>query len=269
MNSEDKLKWGSIQRMEEIERTLYWQGTLSRRELANKLRLSNPQTTSIIKDYNALNPGKITLNLSTKRYESHDDVDNRYYQPSFQDLSQHASAFNINATSLPALSRATSMPTLRDLCRAINQQQSVEIFYHSSRNPEGLNRRITPHTFVSNAKRTHVRAWCHQREDYRDFIIGRIKNVSNFGMLGKGILDDSVWNTALILKIKANPKLSRHKREVIEMDFQMHNGVKETTVKQALLYYYFELYNLWPEHEIANPDLQEVVLADLDIMRFL
>ena len=44
-----ELKRGVIKRMEDIERSLFWQGTLSRQELAIKLRMSNPQTTTIIK----------------------------------------------------------------------------------------------------------------------------------------------------------------------------------------------------------------------------
>ncbi len=53
------------------------------------------------------------------------------------------------------------------------------------------------------------------------------------------------------------------------MDFQMVEGVREIKVRQSLLYYYFELYNLWPEHKMKDPKLQEIVLGNTDVMRFL
>lgn len=269
MDVKTNLKWDVLQRMEEIERLLYWQGSLSRQELALRFNLSNPQTTSILKQYAEMNLGKIALNNSTKRYEVDDEVTNLFYQPSFEDLASHCDGLNIHAFTLEVPSRKIDLDVVRELARAINNNKSIEVVYHSKENPEGLFRVITPHTFVNTGRRTHVRAWCHLRRAYRDFIIGRISKTGEKGLAVKGILDDEEWNTKVILKLKANPELSPELQKLIEMDFEMQDGVRELKVRQALLIYYFQLYNLWPDKAVYDSKFQEVVLADNAIERFL
>jgi hypothetical protein len=73
----------------------------------------------------------------------------------------------------------------------------------------------------------------------------------------------------LFLQLKPNPQLTSAQKQLIEMDFEMQNGVREIKVKQALLGYYFELYNLWPEHKIQDPQHQPVILGNPEIMKFL
>lgn len=263
------LKWETLKRMEDIERSLFWQGTLSRQELAKKLKMSNPQATTIIKNYLALNPGKMHLNPSSKRYETNDSVVNLFYQPSFEDLTQFSDTLGINTFALQPPSRFQSLEILKTLARALSNQQSIEITYHSKDDPQGLVRRITPHSFINNGKRTHVRAWCHWRKDFRDFVIGRITQAQTPDTAGRGIQDDDAWNTLLILKLIPNPALSKEAKKIVEMDFQMNHGAREINVRQSLLYYYFELYNLWPEHKMKDPKMQEIVLGNTDVMRFL
>ncbi|MBE0469944.1 MAG: WYL domain-containing protein [Methyloprofundus sp.] len=263
------LKWDTIQRMEEIERCLFWQGSLGRTELALRLRMSNPQTTAILKQYQEFNPGKIGLNNSSKRYEVDDAIQNLFYTPSLTDLESHTDTFEINSYSMTSPSRRTPMAVVRDIARTIYQNQSIEIFYHSHKEPNGKRRRITPHTFVTTTQRTHVRAWCHESQGFRDFIIGRISETGLPGEPGKTILSDEAWHTLLILKLKANPKLDSAQKKLIEMDFEMQSGLREVKVKQALLWYYFELYNLWPEHQFEDPKHQPVILGDVEVMKFL
>lgn len=264
-----ELKWEVIKRMEDIERSLFWVGTLSRQELAIKLRMSYPQTTTIIKKYLEYNPTKMTLNPSTKRYEVDDDVPNLFYKPSFEDLMQFSEELGINSFILQPPSRFQSLDILKILSRTLTTHQSIEITYHSKNDPQGLVRRITPHSFVNNGKRTHVRAWCHYRNDFRDFVIGRISKAEGYAEAGPGISEDEEWNTLLILKLIPNPGLSEDAKKIVEIDFQMENGFRELKIRQALIYYYFELYNLWPELKFKYPKFQEVILGNEEVMRFL
>lgn len=258
-----------MKRMEELERSLYWQGSISRQELAFKLRMSNTQTTAIIKRYLEINPNMMALNPSSKKYEINDEAELAFYEPSLLDLSQHADEYNIKLQTVTPPSRRFPLEIVREITRAMANQQSIEITYYSTKDPDGLLRKVTPHSFISNGKRTHIRAWCHLRRSYRDFIVGRISSTGNFGLAGKDFSEDEAWNTLHIIQLVPNPKLDEASKKLVEMDFEMKDGVKEVKVKEALLYYYFEQYNLWPEHELSDPTKQEVVLGNPEIMRFL
>ena len=268
-SQKDSLKWDAMQRMEEIERLLYWQGSVGRQELALRFKLSNPQTTAILKKYSELNPGKIALNQSTKRYEVDDSIKNLFYQPSFEDLISKSAELNLNAIALEPPSRRADLSIVREISRATMNEKSIEITYHSKDNPEGLFRVITPHSFVNTGKRTHVRAWCHLRRDYRDFVIGRISKTGKTGLAGKGILEDDAWNTKVILKLKANPELPTEVQKLIEMDFEMEDGIREIKVRQAMLLYYLGLYDLQPSKKRDQNILQDVVLADCSVLKFI
>ena len=263
------LRWDSAKRMEEIERCLYWQGSLSRKEVAWRLRLSNPQATAVLRLYQDLNPEKIHLNHRSKRYEVRDEIPYQFYEPTLEDLGLYGETFDIDSTFLQPPSRRLPMEVIRDIARAIHGQKSLLITYHSSKDPDGRERRITPHTFVTTSRRTHVRAWCHLREGFRDFIIGRITATGKVDEPGKVKEDDADWHENLTMSLKPNPKLTSAQQKMIQMDFEMDNGIKHLEIPKALLWYYFELYNLWPEHPIQDPLLQPVILANTDALKYL
>lgn len=258
------IKWDALQRFEEIERWLYWQGSLSRSDLALKFKMSKQQTSAILKQYQQLNPKKIELNNSTKRYIPNDTRPNLFYQPTLADLTLQAEQLNINNQSFMVPSRRFPLEIARDLARAIFKKQSLEIIYHSQKDPTGKVRRISPHSFVNTSKRVHVRAWCHQAKGYRDFIIGRITETSDFSEAEKGLEHDKEWHNEINIKLIPNPCLNADQKKLIELDFNMVQGVRRLTIKQAMLPYYMELYTLWPNYEIDNPIYQPVVLESPD-----
>lgn len=264
------LKWDSIQRFEEIERTLFWQGTLSRQDLACKLKMSHPQTTTIIKNYLALNPNKFALNQSNKKYIPNDDIPFLFYKPDIQDVFSIESSYDINTYRLTPITRHYSIPVIRDISRAIQNKQSININYLSRKNPTGEMREISPHTFVDTGKRLHIRAWCHKRLEFRDFIIGRISETKDFGVQQKTMFDDDDWNTLLLLKIRTNKNLSTEESKMIEMDYCMSSGVLEIKVRRAMLIYYLFEYNLIVNNNGFEPCFDnDLVLADDDILQYL
>ena len=53
----------------------------------------------------------------------------------------------------------------------------LEIKYASLNNPTPRIRVICPHTLVNNGFRWHVRAYCEENEDYRDFVLTRFHGI--------------------------------------------------------------------------------------------
>jgi len=266
----DEIKWDAQLRLEEIERWLYWQGSLSRSELAEKFRMSKQQTSAILKQYQQLHPTKIWLNGSTKRYMPNDDVANRFYQPSIDDLLMQSENLGVPFNYVSVPSRRMPLDVMRDISRAIYQFKSIEITYHSQKDPAGKTRRISPHRFVQTSKRLHVRAWCHESQGYRDFIVGRISATGEMALMEQSANEDEAWHHMISLMLKPNPRLSKAQKQLIELDFEMTQGIRTLEVRQALLPYYFELYTLWPDYQIDNPLYQPVILANnADVLKFL
>ncbi|MFG7159720.1 WYL domain-containing protein [Burkholderia pseudomallei] len=100
-----------------------------------------------------------------------------------------------------------------------------------------MSRVITPHALAFDGFRWHVRAYCHIRELFLDFVIARIREIEATEPPARGAEQDSEWNAFVTLEIIANPGLSESKRRVIEMDYGMECGQVNLHCRQALLFY--------------------------------
>lgn len=69
---------------------------------------------------------------------------------------------------------------LTELQNAVVAKQILEIRYKNNKEEESI-RRIEPIGLVFYAFAWHVIAWCHMREDYRDFKIERISYLNDTG----------------------------------------------------------------------------------------
>jgi len=82
-----------------------------------------------------------------------------------------------NTTHLQLPPRITpDLDYLSTLQNAISSKQIIEIIYANSRE-ETSRRSIEPIGLVFYALSWHVIAWCHKRNEYRDFKISRIKEI--------------------------------------------------------------------------------------------
>ena len=84
-----------------------------------------------------------------------------------------------NTTHLQLPSRITpDLDYLSTLQNAISSKQIIEIEYANSKE-ETSKRALEPIGLVFYALSWHVIAWCHKRNEYRDFKISRIKSIKN------------------------------------------------------------------------------------------
>jgi predicted DNA-binding transcriptional regulator YafY len=96
---------------------------------------------------------------------------------------------------------------------------------------------VSPRAFGSDGLRWHVRAFCHQRNDFRDFNVGRIKEVRKPDACGFTSEVDEDWISAQTMTLQPNPALDKNKRTALEMDYGMKQGKLKVTVRKAMLTY--------------------------------
>jgi predicted DNA-binding transcriptional regulator YafY len=137
----------------------------------------------------------------------------------------------------PVPSRPLSANLLAALLQAVRDKASLSIGYQSMSSPEPVARVISPHAFAHDGSRWHVRAWCHMRGQYRDFVIGRILEASPSELASPPITGDLAWLNVLELVISPHPNLSAGQRRVIELDYGMENGEARISCREALLFY--------------------------------
>jgi hypothetical protein len=105
-----------------------------------------------------------------------------------------------------------------------------------------------------------VRAYCHKRERFSDFVLARILNI---GRAEPSTIDpqfDTQWHTILNLVLAPHPDLPPARKRVIEIDYGMRDGQAELPCRQAFLYYTMRRLGL---HTMATaPETQQITLKN-------
>ncbi len=100
-----------------------------------------------------------------------------------------------------------------------------------------FSRKLTPHALVYDGQRWHVRAYCHTRQDFRDFLISRILEIEGTESDHSRASEDSEWNNLVSVELSPHPALPEPQRRAIELDYGMVGGICKFQCREALLFY--------------------------------
>jgi predicted DNA-binding transcriptional regulator YafY len=265
-------------RLKAVELLAYWEGRLVTNRLMAWFGISRQQASSDIKRYiNEHNPASLFHDPAVKGYiptASFQPVLTKGHINEYLDI---LSGFVGDPASVTLESedhfsavqlqdRAVRPDIFREILRACRTQSSVKIHYASMANPIWSERVISPHTVVYSGFRWHVRAYCHKRSEFRDFILSRIEQTPELAdNPSPEPTEDQLWVEKISLSIVPNPKLSGAQKALVEKDFGMTDGMLHITVRKALAHYTLQRYQAAiTDEEMANSSQYHVQLMESD-----
>jgi hypothetical protein len=283
--TEHKQRWGAMQRLEFIDFSFYWEGSINRSNIMSRFRVSGQQASNDLTEYQNLAPTNLRYDLRTKRYEATETFECRLIKP---DADRYLGQLNaltarlVNpedtwlgttpvADLIPVPTRRVDPEILRAILRSIRSEKSIEIQYQSlsSATSEAVWRRITPHAFASDGFRWHVRAFCHRDMRFKDFLLSRCRDTRGEDAPGADRTNDEQWRTYFGVELIPNPKLTEWEQKAIELDYGMFNGRVVLQVRKALLYYFDkrfrnELASRQDQKSGEDPKERPIAIANLD-----
>jgi hypothetical protein len=279
--SETKLaRWGQERRLEFIDFRLYWEGRVNRSDLVDFFGISVPQASLDLTKYQEMAPRNAIYDRNEKTYLAGENfspvVMARDAYPYLNQLLalewgvlQPNSAYvgwapPISTVRTPA--RKLDVSDLRIVLSAIKSRRAIEITYQSMNQPAPGARTVSPHAIAFDGSRWHIRAYCHQRQDYRDFVFARILEIA----LGeKSAIDptaDSVWQREIEAVIEPHPALPTAHRRAVELDYGMTDGRLVLKTREAMLFYVLRHMALL--HKFEEPAWSNyLVLANRDALK--
>lgn len=283
--SVEKMRWGTEQRLEFIEFSLFWEGAVNRSDITARFGVSVPQASSDLSLYRDLAPDNITYDASEKRYRPTETFDPRFLKPNAERYLAQLRAVADGVmeigdtlfTDMPSLgvmpipSRRVEPAILKALLAAVKEQRSVQIKYQSlsDKRPKPTWRDVSPHAFGFDGLRWHIRAFCHLDKDFSDFIISRCLDVGKLANAEASGEQDLRWNAFFEVILMPNPRLSSDQKKTIELDYGMKGGKSVVKIRQALLYYFDKRLRLDVSERHDRPKETPVVVAnraEYDIM---
>lgn len=136
----------------------------------------------------------------------------------------------------------------------------LEVLYAS---PHGKSRRwrwLMPHALAWSGHRWHVRAWCLEKLDYRDFVLGRMEEARWPEPVTEPLpVRDEAWDTYVTVEVRPHHELGEEEQAVIAQEFRMQKRRLRIPVRQAMVQYLETALGLVPAEGKPSPPRLEVV----------
>tara|TARA_B100000446_G_scaffold188233_1_gene221576 strand:+ start:11681 stop:12547 length:867 start_codon:yes stop_codon:yes gene_type:complete len=262
-----------LQRLKAIELLAYWEGRLVTNRLIEGFGVSRQQASNDIKRYlSDFNPDSLvhdpavkgyvpTLSFSPVLTSGHINE----YLELISGLVSEPMAVTLESdsflTSVQLPDRAVRPEVVRKIIKACRAETSIKILYVSMSNPSWHERVISPHTLVYTGFRWHVRAFCHKRGDFRDFILSRIDRTPQVVTdSAPKASEDEEWATEITLTLVPNTKLSEAQQALVEKDYGMPDGRLQLRVRKALAHYTLQRYQAAITADEAEQPMQYPVM---------
>jgi hypothetical protein len=274
-------RWGQARRLEFIDTRLCWEGRLNRSDLTDFFRISVPQASLDVAEYIRRAPGNAAYDQSQRSY-----VAGPSFQPLFADCDSGRYLAELYALTTGLLprdlsfigtapqadvvkhpTRAVSPDALKMTIAAIRDRAQLSIAYQGMGHPEPSRRAISPHALAYDGHRWHVRAYCHLRNDYRDFVFARILEMVPGPPSDVTSDRDVRWHTFADVDIGANPELDAVRRRVVELDYGMVDGMLRIRTRVALGFYLLRRLGLTAPPQVGHAAQQQIVLLNADSLR--
>jgi hypothetical protein len=273
-----KIKWGVERRLQFIEFRLFWEGGVRRSDIMTTFGVSEPQASKDLTLYQERAPGNAVYDKISKRYVAGPQFSSVFLTEGPSEYLMRLRSFGeglmeptetwlasppeIDIVLNPA--RDVDAGCLQSVLKAVRERRSLAVRYQSMSMPDPGWRRITPHAFGFDGFRWHVRAYCHQSDCFRDFLIPRVTGARDFDEPGFGGDRDNMWNDRFVVSIGPHPGLSLNQRIGVEKDYGMEAGTKALEIRYAMLFYVLRRLGLLDSPERKSPRTQHIIVINAE-----
>ncbi len=261
-------------RLEFIEWRLFWEGRLNRSDLEEQFGISTPQASVDLRHYREVAGANIRYDATQKRFVAHSEMKPRFLRVSANRLLHQLRARASGvlrredlwfseippADVAPEMGRNVPDEVLRGVIQAIRTRRALSVHYQSLTGSRW--RDIAPHAIAFDGHRWHARAWCCDRQEFRDFVLTRIERLGPFKPVSFDPKHDLQWTRKTTLRLSPHPGLTEEQSLAIQRDYGMHEGVREFEVRLSLAYYFIKRMNL--DIEDLEPARAQIRLDNLD-----
>jgi hypothetical protein len=271
-NLTNEENWAARERLRRVEFLLWWRGWIGRQDLVDGFGISAAQASGDLQRYAGINPGAMIYQTSRKRYESAEGMECRLHEPSFEEAvrvflgggaaragwsAEESGDTRLSVIALPK--RRIDAGIARRILMALLERRSVRLRYVSVNSATDEWRELVPGGLGWDGRRWHVRAWCSSRNDWRDFVLGRMAAVDWPGAVAGELPEDADWLTFETVKLRINPELTAEQREALRMDYELADESLEIRVRRSMKPYL--LAGMFIDHE-SHRDLPRHFVLD-------
>lgn len=272
--NDENLSWTQRRRFEFLEWKLFWERRLTRSDLEGAFDISTPQASVDLRKYREIAPEN--LEQTARGY-----APTPAFMPRFLTLSADRLLLQLRAwlaeviqprdlwfreaptvDVTPDIVRSVSPDCLQPILQAIREQKAIALRYQSL--TSARTREIAPHALAFDGHRWHVRAWCCENEDFRDFVLSRMDQLGDMRAVSFDPAEDIEWTQLVTLRLRPREGLTDQQRSAVEKDYGFANGRLDIEMRAALAFYFIRRMSLDLEpSEQLSPQRLQIELENL------
>jgi hypothetical protein len=247
-----------------VELRVRFIGEIRRQDLVSRFGIQSAAATRDLALYKELASGNIDYDSKGKSYVLGPDFHPVFDFPPDRVLSWLTQSFGDGepvrlkawiTSETPSRLTQPDLDVLASVTRAIHQECPLVIEYYSITSGRA-EREIVPFALLDNGSRWHVRAFDRKSQEFRDFVITRIKNP--VVMKGAKVQSheqsnqDIQWTRIVELELVPHPDQPRP--EITEMDYSMDSGVLRMKLRAATAGYILRQWSVdcSPDHSLRG-----------------
>lgn len=272
----EKMRWSIERRLEFIEFRLFWERRVNRSDLVDFFGISVPQASADLGRYQEVAKQNLVYDKRAKSY-----LVTREFKPVLLELDaqRYLAQLRLIANGIlpkeeswlgwvppyatvPSIARSVDPVKLRKVLDVIRTGSAIHVEYQSLSRPDPLWRWLTPHALAFDGFRWHVRAWCHTRNRFQDFLFARMLSLDETRPDQINAEYDVEWQRFLTFRIGPHPDLGKAARKAIELDYGMQQGEISVETRISLSFYLERRLGLDFKPEEVRPERQQIILLN-------
>lgn len=251
-----------------VELRVRFIGEIRRQDLVSRFGIQSAAATRDLALYKDLAAGNIDYDPKGKSYVLGPDFKPVFDFPPERVLSWLTQGFGDGepvrlkawvACESPSRLTHPDLDVLAAVTTAIHQECPLAIEYHSI-SSGCSDREIAPFALIDNGLRWHVRAFDRKSQEFRDFVITRIKQPKVMKEAKvephEASNQDIQWTRIVELELVPHPDQPRP--EITEMDYSMQDGVLRMKLRAATAGYILRKWSVdcSPDHSLRGPEFR-------------
>jgi hypothetical protein len=232
------------ERLERVARLLIWEGRLSRARLMEQFGLSGTRASEWLKEFREARPewvewdsrlrSLVTTRAAYRAIEKSEAAAVELMGGAEPDIGV---LDGDSALILPWDFSRVSPYIFSRLRLAIKDGVRIGFNYSSMSHA----RVIEPHSIIRAGRRWHVRGYCVERRDFRDFVLGRMSDVLlTEEASSHRSADDAKWNRSVKVRLVAHPALSAEQMQLVRREYFAGTAARSTTCRGPLVPYFIQ-----------------------------
>lgn len=261
------------ERLERVARLLIWEGRLSRARLMELFGLSGTRASEWLKEFREARPdwvewdsrlrSLVTTSAAYRAIEKSEAAAVELMGGAEPDIGV---LDGDSALILPWDFARVSPYIFSRLRLAIKDSVRIGFNYSSMSRPSVHARVIEPHSIIRAGRRWHVRGYCVERRDFRDFVLGRMSGVllTEEASCHRST-EDAKWNRSVKVRLVAHPALSAEQIQLVRREYFAGMAARSTTCRGPLVPYFIQELRaatdvqrqLPPDYQLALDNTEE------------